>query len=97
MHIDTCVTLWDLLKTKQKHFFHFCYPFLGTFSTLPSAQTIKDIGLIFFYELALKKLGCDHAFQHYVYSLRLYIDSDLAFAGLMNFKKNHIKNQWDET
>ena len=43
MHEETCVTVWDLFKTK-KYFFSF-------FSTLH----IKVISLIFFfYELALK-------------------------------------------
>jgi len=44
MHVETFVTLWDLFKTK-KYFFTFFTLFQAFFSTLPSAQTIKDIGL----------------------------------------------------
>ena len=53
MHVETCVILWYLLKTK-KYYFSLLGPFLGISSTLPSTQTIKVIGRILFYELAMK-------------------------------------------
>ena len=54
MHVETCVTLWYLFKTKTKYFFLFFYPFLGI-SVLLSNQTIKVIGLIFFLWAGLEK------------------------------------------
>ena len=47
MDIETCVTLSYLLIKQKNYFFHFSEPFLAFFSTLPSTQTIKVIGLIF--------------------------------------------------
>ena len=47
MHIETCVTL-DICLKQNKIFFSFFWPFFRHFFTLPSAQTIKVIGLFFF-------------------------------------------------
>ena len=47
-----------------------CDHFFAFLSTLPSTQTIKVIDLTFFNKLALKKLGYEHAFKPYTYSLR---------------------------
>ena len=94
-----CHTLIFVLN-KTKYFLHFFNPFLAFFSTLPSTQTIKVINLIFFQSADLEKLGFEHAFQPYIYSLRpfskgggrktppssLYIDSDPpAFIGLKKY------------
>jgi len=38
----------------NKNIFFIFLPFLCIFSTLPSTQNIKVIGLIFFFELAIK-------------------------------------------
>ena len=54
IHVETCVTLWYLFKTKKCYLKNFFDPFIGIFSPLPSTQIIKVICLIFFYELALK-------------------------------------------
>ena len=53
MDIETCVTLSYLLIKQKNYFFRFSEPFLAFFSTLPSTQTIKVIGLTFFNDLAL--------------------------------------------
>ena len=42
----------------------------SVFSTLPSTQTIKVIGLIFFLRAGHEKLGYEHGFQPYTFSLR---------------------------
>ena len=73
---NMCHTLIFVLN--KKIFFTVFWPFFGIFLILTSTQTTKVINLIFFNELALNKLGYEHAFQPYTYSLRpfLYIDSD---------------------
>ena len=55
VHVETCVTLWYFFKTKKN--FHFFTLFRHFFQPYSSTQTIKVIGLIFFYELALKNLA----------------------------------------
>ena len=61
-----CVTLGYLFKTKKIYFSFFHFPaFFRHFF-----QTIRVIGLIFFLWAGLKKLGYEHAFQPYTYSLR---------------------------
>ena len=60
--VETCVTLG--------YFLHFFNLFLSFFSTLPRTQTKKVIDLIFFQRVGLEKLGYEHAFQPYSYSLR---------------------------
>ena len=50
MDIETCVTLSYLFKTNKK------YIFLCRFSTLPSTQTIKVIGIIFFQGFGIGKM-----------------------------------------
>ena len=46
-------------------------PFQEFFPTLPSTQTIKVIGIIFFFELAIKNWAMNmHTFQPYAYFLR---------------------------
>ena len=47
----------------------FFNPFFGIFSTLPSIQTIKVIGLILFLWAGHDKFSYEHAFQPYTYSL----------------------------
>ena len=48
---------------KTNFFFTFFELFLAFFSTLPSAQAIKVIGLIFFNELALKNWALNMNFN----------------------------------
>ena len=81
------------------YFFHL--PVFRHFLTLPSTQTIKVIGLIFFLWAGLEKLGYEHAFQPYTYSLRpfsrgggakrpprLYIDLDPPACLGLKWKEN---------
>ena len=70
MHVETCATLWYLSKTKKNIFFLILSLFKAFFPQLPSTQTIKVIGLIFFLWAGHEKLGYEHVFQPYAYSLR---------------------------
>ena len=54
-HFDIC-----LKQNKNVYIFK---PFFDFFSTLPSTQAIKVIGLIFFYELALKNWAMNKHFN----------------------------------
>ena len=54
---------FDICLKQKKYLFHFFDPFLGIYSTLPSTQTIKVIGLIFFFELATKNFAINMHFN----------------------------------
>ena len=62
-----CHTLIFVLNKKK--IFYIFWPYLSFFSTLPSTQTKKVIDLFFFQWAGLEKLGYEHAFQPYTYSL----------------------------
>ena len=65
---NACINMCHTCLEQKKIFF---LPFFRHFlSALPSAQTIKVIGLIFFLWSDLEKLDYEHAFQPYTYSLR---------------------------
>ena len=63
--LETCVTLCYLFKTKK--YFYLFLPFFAFFSTFPSSQTIRIMGLSFFQWAGLSRGGQPP---------RLYIDSD---------------------
>ena len=91
-----CHTLICLKQKKVFFFFIFLTPFLAFFSTLPSTQTIKVIGLIFLSDPQLANWAMHMHFNTIPILLdiflggggqtpppRLYIDADLpAFIGL---------------
>ena len=84
-HFEICL--------KQKKNFHFFYPFLGIFfNPLPSAQSIQVIGLIFFFELALK--NCFTTIEIYVIFLlkiTFVIQNDYQVESYLKLKMEYQK------
>ena len=72
-------------------------PFFWTFfSTFPSTQTKKVIDLIFFKGAGLEKLGYEHAFQPYTYSLRLFSKGgDAPPQSIHRFRPPSLVGSWD--
>ena len=63
----------SLIFVKKKNIFYIFFTiFLALFSTLPSTQNFLGYHSNFFQWAGLIKLGFEHAFQPYTYSLRLF-------------------------
>ena len=93
IHVKTCVTLWYLFRTKNNFFFRF-FPFSHIFSPCLAPKLINCYrSNFFFFEMTMKKLGNEHAYQPYTYSLKSVSRGGV---GTIDRFKHPKPLQWDD-